>query len=438
MCGIVALVHKTPEKGTLNKLHIDMFKQLLYADALRGWDSTGIAAIGKQAVTVVKDACTPSSLFFRNQDHTWCWNKIALVGHNRAATRGATVAENAHPFKEGPITLVHNGTLREHHSLKEVDVDSHAICHAMAEKPHIEVLEALDGAYALVWHDSRTNMVYATRNNERPLTIFELDDYYMIVSEAELGKWIAARNIERILRTVNVTPGTVYAFTPNPKKGKLTLTTQTYKMKPPPPIAKVTSHLSHYYGQQRMDDLLNGLEIGQRIELLPFKLTELMYVPVGKNGRYRWDCESLDHSTDIRFEVYTDERTDLHEKLITAEVMSITYSTLLETYYVTLKDPQLHKLELTNIDHQHKKKDDATGPITSSNGVLLTPEVIQQCQHNQCAFCEAPFTEYQDDPDTVLIPYSKHGHVYRYQFYCPHCAEKFSISGFYHQRRMHH
>ena len=37
-----------------------------------------------------------------------------MVGHNRAATMGGIDTETAHPFQEGAITLVHNGTLRPH------------------------------------------------------------------------------------------------------------------------------------------------------------------------------------------------------------------------------------------------------------------------------------------------------------------------------------
>ena len=35
----------------------------------------------------------------------------AVVGHNRSATRGGITTETAHQFQEGPITIVHNGTL---------------------------------------------------------------------------------------------------------------------------------------------------------------------------------------------------------------------------------------------------------------------------------------------------------------------------------------
>jgi glucosamine 6-phosphate synthetase-like amidotransferase/phosphosugar isomerase protein len=58
MCGIVAIISK--QTNGFRHKDTDLFKQMLYADALRGFDSTGIFGINKygnlKMIKAAKDA----------------------------------------------------------------------------------------------------------------------------------------------------------------------------------------------------------------------------------------------------------------------------------------------------------------------------------------------------------------------------------------------
>ena len=99
------------------------------------------------------------------------------MGHIRAATAGSVNIDNAHPFKFGAVTLVHNGTLYKQGASiptydQSLDVDSMQIALALSKYPvdkAAEVLSHIDGAFALVWYDERDKSVNMVRNSDRPL-----------------------------------------------------------------------------------------------------------------------------------------------------------------------------------------------------------------------------------------------------------------------------
>jgi len=114
MCGLVAMISKS-SSGFAYKAG-DTFGQMLYANALRGMDSTGVFGVNKYGNLKVHKAATKASKFMETKTYEEFDNDIfhsyrIVVGHNRASTRGATTDENAHPFLEGSTCLVHNGTL---------------------------------------------------------------------------------------------------------------------------------------------------------------------------------------------------------------------------------------------------------------------------------------------------------------------------------------
>lgn len=208
MCGIVGFIKST--NSTTRTLDLEkVFTQGLYADALRGWDSTGIALVSSKLAidpVVYKRALPAADFICTKRAHKLLNNLTnieAAIGHNRAATRGTVSDDNAHPFQEGPITMVHNGTLSEYRSLIKgqiptgLTVDSHFVTHALATaKNPVEVLEQLKGDYALVWYDTRTEKYYVARNAGRPLgfvyTPKRKDIFF--ASEAYMMYWLAKRN----------------------------------------------------------------------------------------------------------------------------------------------------------------------------------------------------------------------------------------------------
>jgi hypothetical protein len=130
---------------------------------------------------------------------------------------GNVVSENAHPFVEGNICLVHNGTLQNHHKLAETTVDSHAICHHINEFGYKSMFKNIDGAYALIWYNIEEKTLYFARNADRPLYLAETDTRVFLASEEKMLDWILDRN--------NVTKYTIQ-IVPTDKVFKFNLTTR--------------------------------------------------------------------------------------------------------------------------------------------------------------------------------------------------------------------
>ena len=220
MCGIAGFV--TTEKGKAKTDRVKFVSQALFLNTLRGADSTGLFYVphhskkGEQAGWLKN--CLPGPLFMNDKEYDKIVDDIddysAVVCHNRAATVGKVTAATAHPFQEGAVTLVHNGTLDSTYGLPKamselntgkkedetkVEVDSHVICHNLATEDREKVIGGLWGAFTLVWHDAREQALFIVRNDRRPIHITQdLDSrtvYFM--SEAEMLALICKRNYIR-------------------------------------------------------------------------------------------------------------------------------------------------------------------------------------------------------------------------------------------------
>lgn len=199
MCGNVGIYHKDGMSPT----RVALFEQMLWVDSLRGYHSTGVIGCtpeGNNFVTV-KEAVDGA---YFTQTQVWADFKKAnekskfLVGHNRWATQGKINKRNSHPFNHGHISGVHNGTLYtqvglpDHHKF---EVDSENIIYSIAQKGLEWTASRLDGAFALVWYDTRTKDLNFIRNDERPLHIFTLTDGTILwASEAGMLEWLVNRS----------------------------------------------------------------------------------------------------------------------------------------------------------------------------------------------------------------------------------------------------
>jgi predicted glutamine amidotransferase len=157
------------------------FRNLLEQGAYNSPHSTGVAVIdAKDEVKLLKVVGRPWHLYdeyrddFDDDDTVKGYGYKILMGHNRFATVGKKIPENAHPFKHGNITGAHNGTLDQKwlsniDGSDKFDVDSEALIYSFDKNGWRETLNKTKGAWAIVWHDKRNGRLNFIRNNERPL-----------------------------------------------------------------------------------------------------------------------------------------------------------------------------------------------------------------------------------------------------------------------------
>jgi predicted glutamine amidotransferase len=180
MCGLVGYIVTTDKLTPAeSEKYARFFRKGLYLDTVRGFDSTGVARINEDfMVGSYKKAMPGYDYLEHNVAQQFMYSDLeqvkCMLGHNRAATQGKVNALNAHPFTHGHITMMHNGTLTSSYGVgSKFDVDSENICYSLSlcdsEQETKDLLEKLDGAYALVWYNSKDKTVNFARNEERPL-----------------------------------------------------------------------------------------------------------------------------------------------------------------------------------------------------------------------------------------------------------------------------
>lgn len=109
MCGIVGYIGK---KNCLPTL-IDGLNKLEY----RGYDSAGVAYFLDNKIVINKTVGRIKDL---DKIINYKDNSNIGIGHTRWATHGMAVNINAHPHKQGKITIVHNGIIENYSEIKEV------------------------------------------------------------------------------------------------------------------------------------------------------------------------------------------------------------------------------------------------------------------------------------------------------------------------------
>ncbi len=179
MCGIVGYVGEKECTPIL----IEGLRRLEY----RGYDSAGVAVLdGKSGTTcrVVRCRGKLSNLenLLREQPTT---GRIG-IGHTRWATHGRPSDENAHPHKSGLVSVVHNGIIENHTSLRDglkakgrqfsSETDTEIIAHLVDEELKADkncglreavrrALKQVQGAYAIVvLSDAQPDRIVVAKN----------------------------------------------------------------------------------------------------------------------------------------------------------------------------------------------------------------------------------------------------------------------------------
>ena len=182
MCGIVGATSERRVKGIL----LEGLKRLEY----RGYDFAGIAVIDSNQhlqsvrrtgkVQALTDAITASPI-----------DGTIGIAHTRWATHGSVSEANAHPHvSENEITVVHNGIIENHETLRErlqtlgysfnSQTDTEVIAHLIhhERKTHSDLLPAvkaavqqLEGAYGTVVMDAQNPERLIVARSGSPLVI---------------------------------------------------------------------------------------------------------------------------------------------------------------------------------------------------------------------------------------------------------------------------
>ncbi|AUG88431.1 glutamine amidotransferase [Vibrio phage Vp_R1] len=232
MCGIVLAGAKFP-----NDDMVGAFEKLLFADTFRGRHSTGVFTRRnykhgdfKETVYPYFKAAVDGPDFLK----TIGWDVLRnggdpryprnfsnfYIGHNRYATMGEINSKNAHPFRHGDITMVHNGTLIDQSSLPDhtlFEVDSENICYSINKIGAAETIKNLEGAFTLIWHDASDETLHIIRNDERPFHLAETRcGRWFGASEELMLKWILDRSKSfTIKESFEIEVGKEYIFNVN-------------------------------------------------------------------------------------------------------------------------------------------------------------------------------------------------------------------------------
>src|SRR5467141_2557619 len=180
MCGIVGYVGDE-ECATLL---VDGLRKLEY----RGYDSAGVAVLGKEGLSVVRAKGKLVNLEKRLQEQIP--RGMTGIGHTRWATHGKPSDENAHPHEYGGVAVVHNGIIENHLELKETlshaghkfssETDTEIFAHLIADEEKSGkalpdavrgALSKVKGTYALAVMSERSPEMLVVAKNASPLVL---------------------------------------------------------------------------------------------------------------------------------------------------------------------------------------------------------------------------------------------------------------------------
>ncbi len=177
MCGIVGYIGASQAAPLL----LEGLRKLEY----RGYDSAGIAILGGPNRGTSIARCEGKLANLRERVSKEPLQGTTGIGHTRWATHGRPSESNAHPHRQGKVSVVHNGIIENHMTLRrrlqeqgctfdsetDTEIFAHLIERKMATAKSLReavsaALAEVEGTWAIcVVHDDTPGEVVAAANN---------------------------------------------------------------------------------------------------------------------------------------------------------------------------------------------------------------------------------------------------------------------------------
>ncbi len=182
MCGIVGYIGSRDAAPIL----LEGLRKLEY----RGYDSAGVAVLGGPGPGAAIARCEGKLANLRERLASEPVRGNCGIGHTRWATHGRPSETNAHPHRQGKVSVVHNGIIENHMALRlrlqqdgctfdsetDTEIFAHLVEQAMATASDLRravtaALREVRGTWAIcVVHDDTPHEIVAASHNA-PLLI---------------------------------------------------------------------------------------------------------------------------------------------------------------------------------------------------------------------------------------------------------------------------
>ena len=404
MCGIIGYINYAK---TINerKKFAAFLKQAIHCDTLRGHHGTGVLGVDDKGKMSMYKRDLSGHDFIELQkakDIIDSTDNVFAVAHNRWATRGTASNENTHPFQHGDITLFHNGTVTNIHSLskEKFNVDSDGVSYLINQNDmdYKSILEEFEGGYSLVFYNEFDNTLNFARNEEKPMAFIKLDTgSYIFGSEIGMIEWLAKRNGLVIESSFTTKPGTVLTIPLDPNEDVRTI---SFK----PKEAVLVKHYPYFDNKKKSYRF-------SYIEDLEIMVTAGDWVPY--NNTHKQDPEqngyikcTSERYHNLQINISQIQRKHYHnykDKTLKVKINSVTADNIAYARFISIVSPE---------------KTDNTIPflLKGPNKSKITRHDFLTKVKDGCSMCTTPLTEHNE------VTWDNEGNPF-----CSDCAEHYGL-----------